>query len=187
MRFGRNILAAWYRPIKVSSLKSLSFFLSLSAKRTSLPRPPFPPPCGKRAPVRPRSVRIHHTFVRLLGKYTAGASDRTGYVLRFQKNGFNTALSPVSLILRSCVNTLSSSPELFCASYILGRVSTGVSSLLIPIWMFIVDYFLIPRPNDWAQVQSETWLPCWEDLRLKFEGCRGASGCPSPTVHWICN
>lgn len=177
--------------MKHSSLNSLSLslFPSLSAKRTSLPRPPSPPPRGKRTLTLTSAadIRAHPPhFSPCTWEIYSGASDRTGYVLQFQN------MDPI-LIFRPCRWFSTSALTLWALlrSYLrvlyFGEVSTGVSSLLIPIWMFIADYFLIPRPNDWARVQPETWLPTREDLRLKFEGCWGALGCPSPTVHWICN
>lgn len=85
---GGIFLAAWYRPIKHSSSNSLSLFLSLSAKRPLQPRPPFPPLRGKRTLARTSAadIRAHttHFFFSVLGKYR-GASNQTGYVLRFQK------------------------------------------------------------------------------------------------------
>lgn len=161
--------------------------LSPSFRRTHLAAPPSFSTSLWQTRTSAAEIRAHphHTFVRLLGKYTAGAGDRAGYVLRFPKNGFTTASSRVWLIPHSRVNTLSSSPErvLDFGEGVDWCVESADPNLDVYCWLF----FWIPRPNDWAQVLPETWLPRREDLRLKFEGCRGASGCPSPTARWICN
>lgn len=141
LRFKRNILCSviyTHKSFTSEFYLSLSLlFLSLSAKRTSLPRPPFPTSpvvnAHWRSPVRPTSVRIHRTFLRVLGKYTAGQV--IGLDMCFQKHGSNTDFSPVSLISPLLALTLWALLCL-CVLYF-----GEVSSLLIPVWMFIADYF----------------------------------------------
>lgn len=114
---GGIFFAAWYRPIKHSSSNSLSpsfcLFPPNAPCRPALPFHLSVVNAHWRAPVRPTTVLI--LFFSVLGKYR-GASNQTGYLLRFQKmdsilgfrlcRWFSTSALTLWALLPSCLRVL---------------------------------------------------------------------------------